>query len=214
MEFILFILALAIGGIATWQVFAWRYGKRLKKSRSETLDIESNILLEKIEKVFKIIVAEGHFTEIYDHNSKKDFWGVFKANKKALVVTKAKVAIGFDFAKLQMERDEDTKKLKIVHFPDAEVLSIDTDYKFYDIDQGWLHKFKTDDYTKILTDAKSLMKEKAMNSALPGVANKQVVLMMQQLAETMQWEIDFSKNEQLRPQPLLEKNVSESKIAK
>lgn len=210
MEFLLFILALAIGGIATWQVFAWRYGKRLRKSHIETLDIESNILLEKIEKVFKIIVAEGHFTEIYDHNSKKDFWGFFKANKKALVVTKAKVAIGFDFAKLKMERDEETKKLKVVSFPDAEVLSIDTDYKFYDIDQGWLHKFKTDDYTKILTDAKALMKEKAMNSELPGVANKQVLLMMQQLAETMQWEIDYDGNHELKKAPLIEKKASPS----
>jgi len=31
------------------------------------------------------MMAEGYFTEIYDHSSKKEFMGFFKVNKKALV---------------------------------------------------------------------------------------------------------------------------------
>jgi len=45
-------------------------------------------MLERIEKVFKVVMAEENFTEIYDHSSKKEFMGFFKVNKKALVVFK------------------------------------------------------------------------------------------------------------------------------
>ncbi|WP_337044468.1 DUF4230 domain-containing protein [Emticicia sp. 17c] len=190
MDFVLFILALVVGSIAAWQVFNWIYGKKIRDNR-EQLRRESTLLLERIEKVFKVVVAEGYFTEIYDHSSRKDFWGLFKINKKALVVVRAKVSVGFDFGKMKVRRDETTRKLLVEAFPVAEVLSIDTDYKFYDIDHGWLNKFSHEDYTNILNEAKKLMQEKAMESDLPKIANRQVELMMSQLAAAVNWEIEF-----------------------
>ncbi|GAB3518985.1 DUF4230 domain-containing protein [Emticicia fontis] len=194
MDFLLFILALGVGGIAAWQVFNWMYGKKIRDNR-EQLRRESTLLLERIEKVFKVVVAEGYFTEIYDHSSKKDFWGLFKINKKALVVSRAKVSVGFDFGKMKVRRDETTRKLIVEAFPAAEVISIDTDYKFYDIDQGWLNKFSHEDYTNILNEAKKLMQEKALESDLPKVANRQIGLMMNQLAACVNWEIDYKQLE-------------------
>lgn len=190
MEILFFVVAIAIGAIASWQVFNWIYGKKLRDNKEE-LRQESTILLERIEKVFKVVMAEGYFTEIYDHSSKKDFWGIFKTNKKALVVAKAKVSVGFDFAKMKTRRDETTRKLIVEAFPEAEVLSVDTDYKFYDIDQGWLNKFNHEEYTAILSEAKRMMQQKALESDLPKVANRQVGLMMNQLASAMNWEIEY-----------------------
>ena len=192
MEFLLFLVAIAIGGIAAWQIFNWMYGKKLRDNKEE-LRQESTLLLERIEKVFKVVMAEGYFTEIYDHSSKKEFMGFFKVNKKALVVSRAKVSVGFDFGKMKVKRVETTRKLIVEQFPEAEILSIDTDYKFYDIDQGWLNKFDHEDYTNILNEAKKVMQEKALTSDLPKVANRQVGLMMNQLAASMNWEVEFEK---------------------
>jgi Protein of unknown function (DUF4230) len=191
MEFILFIIALVVGALASWQVFSWMYAKKLK-GNNESLKVESSVLLERIEKVFKVVLAEGYFTEIYDHNAKKDFWGLFKTNNKALVVAKAKVSIGFDFAKMKFRKDDEGRKLIIEEFAPAEIISIDTDYKFYDINQGLLSKFDNEDYTTILTSAKKLMQEKAYESDLPQVAANQVKIMMKQLAASMNWEIDVN----------------------
>ncbi|MFB0947370.1 MAG: hypothetical protein ACI9V1_001327 [Spirosomataceae bacterium] len=204
MEFLVFILALGLGGIAAWQIFNWTYARKLKDNRSNELKVESNILLDKIEKVFKVIMTEGYFTEIYDHNSSKDLLGLglFQSNKKALVIAKAKVSIGFDFAKMESHRDEYSRKLIIDKFPDAEILSIDTDYKFYDINQGWLHKFNNEDYTEILTEAKKMMQVKAKESDLPAIAHKQMNVMMTQLASAMNWEIDIKV-----PTKLIEKTA-------
>jgi hypothetical protein len=192
MEFLLFLVAIAVGGIAAWQIFNWMYGKKLRDNKEE-LRQESTLLLERIEKVFKVVMAEGYFTEIYDHSSKKEFMGFFKVNKKALVVSRAKVSVGFDFGKMKVKRDEATRKLVVEQFPEAEILSIDTDYKFYDIDQGWLNKFDHEDYTNILNEAKKVMQEKALISDLPKVANRQVGLMMNQLAASMNWEVEFKQ---------------------
>lgn len=192
MEFLLFLVAIAVGGIAAWQIFNWMYGKKLRDNKEE-LRQESTLLLERIEKVFKVVMAEGYFTEIYDHSSKKEFMGFFKVNKKALVVSRAKVSVGFDFGKMKVKRDEVTRKLVVEQFPDAEILSIDTDYKFYDIDQGWLNKFDHEDYTNILNEAKKVMQEKALISDLPKVANRQVGLMMNQLSASMNWEVEFKQ---------------------
>ncbi len=192
MDFLLFFSAIAIGGIASWQIFNWMYGKKLRDNK-EQLRQESTLLLERIEKVFKVVVAEGYFTEIYDHNSQKEFLGFFNVNKKALVISRAKVSVGFDFGRMKVKRDDVSRKLIVEEFPEAEVLSIDTDYKFYDINQGWLNKFNHEDYTNILNEAKKVMQDKALTSDLPKVANRQVGLMMTQLAASMNWEVEFKQ---------------------
>jgi hypothetical protein len=163
------------------------------KSPQQDVAVESHILLERIEKVFKVVLAEGYFTEIYDHNTKKDFFGIFKTNSKALVVAKAKVSVGYDFAKMKFRRDHSSRTLVIEHFAEPEIISIDTDYKFYDIHQGILNKFDNEDYTEILAEAKKLMQEKAQQSELPNIAHNQVELMMQQLCASVGWQLEQEK---------------------
>ncbi len=190
MEFLLFIGAVIVGGLAAWQIFTWVYRNKLKGSK-QSIEVESTVLLERIEKVFKVVLAEGYFTEIYDHNTKKDVWGIFETNNKALVIAKAKVSVGFDFSKMKFRKDLDGKKLIVEEFAPAEILSMDTDYKFYDINQGMLSKFNNEDYTKILAETKKLMKEKAVESDLPQIAANQVEVMIKQLASSMKWDIDM-----------------------
>ena len=42
----------------------------------------------------------------------------------------------------------------IEEFPELKILSTGSDYKFYDIDHGMFNKFKNEEYTALLTDAK------------------------------------------------------------
>ncbi|AWV98158.1 DUF4230 domain-containing protein [Arcticibacterium luteifluviistationis] len=203
MESLLFILALAIGAIAAWQIFVWRFNVT-KRKKKELLETESTILLERIEKVFKVILAEGYFSEIYDHSHKKDFWGLFETHKKALIVAKAKVSIGFDFSKMTWRLEEGKKKIIIENFPKAEVLSIDPQYKFYDINQGLMSRFKPEDYTKIIGEAKDLMKEKALESDLPSSANKQISVIIKQLANSMDWELDIHEEKPAKSKSIKE----------
>lgn len=191
MDFGIFVIALGVGTIAAWQVFNWMYGKKLKSNKQESIRVEANVLLEKIEQVFKVVLAEGYFTEIYDHNSKNDFWGLFKTTNKALIIVKAKVSVGYDFTKMKFSRTPESRRLVIEEFAPAEVISIDTDYKFYDINQGFVNPMKHEDYTTILSEAKAMIKIKAEGSELPVIASNQLQLMMKQMASSMNWELEL-----------------------
>lgn len=213
MTIILFLIALIVGGIAAWQIFNWVYGNKLKDNSAQIRQ-ESTVLLERIEKVFKVVVAEGYFSEIYDHNSQKEFLWFWNTHKKALIVTKAKVSVGFDFAKIKVRRDDTTRKLVIEEMPPVEVLSVDTDYKFYDLNQGWLGKFKHEEYTEMLAEAKRVMNEKALASDLPQIAARQVNVMVQQIASSMSWELEMPKLNnpvlQLKQLPTASKSIAET----
>ncbi len=188
----LVVFAFLGGGIAAYGVFAL-YQKFTNKEQ-QIIKNESTILLEKVEKVFKIVLAEGHFSEIYDHNSEKEIlFGLTTTNKKALIVAKAKVLVGYDFSKVKINWIKGSRKMMVEEFPEPEILSVDSDYKFYDIDQGLFNKFKNEDYTQLLSDAKQTMQNKAIASELPRIAKKQAVVMLNQMASAMGWDIDFKQ---------------------
>jgi hypothetical protein len=95
---------------------------------------------------------------------------------------------------MKFSRENTERRLVIEEFAPAEILSVDTDYKFYDLNQGLLSKFNNEDYTAILAEAKKMMQEKAQESDLPQIAANQVKVMMKQLAASMNWELDINEN--------------------
>lgn len=190
MDGIFLLLGCLIGGIAGYGVFSlmskWR-----GDGQREVIK-ESVVLLERIEKVFKVVLAEGHFSEIYDYNDHKEmFFGLKAGSKKALIVARAKVLVGYDFGKVKINWVEGKRCMVIEQMPEPEILSIDSDYNIYDIDQGLFNKFNKEEYTKLLSDAKQTIHNKAVASELPQVAQKQVQVLLGQLAGTMGWRIEY-----------------------
>jgi hypothetical protein len=51
---------------------------------------------------------------------------------------------------------------------------------------------KQEDYTAILSEAKSMIKQKAEFSELPLIASRQLEVMMKQLVSTMKWELEMA----------------------
>ncbi|MFD2937292.1 DUF4230 domain-containing protein [Spirosoma flavum] len=202
MDFLTTVLLLLVGaggGVALANTLRKRTG-------ITTVRHDSVLLLERIEKVFKVVMAEGYFSEIYNYQDQKKILYLLNDPKKAMVIAKAKVLVGFDFAKVRFRASDDgEKKLIIESFPQPEVLSIDTDYKFYDIQAGILNHFSGDDYTQILDEAKQAMNERAMQSDLPKIANNQIQYMMYQLASSMGWQLQLPEAEQQQLETLKEK---------
>ncbi|GAB4028393.1 DUF4230 domain-containing protein [Spirosoma gilvum] len=187
---VLFVLLGAGGGVALANTLRKRTGLT-------NVQRDSVLLLERIEKVFKVVMAEGYFSEIYNYQDQKKILYLLNDPKKAMVIAKSKVLVGFDFAKVRFRAPADgEKKLVIESFPEPEVLSIDTDYKFYDIQAGILNHFSGADYTQILEEAKKAMNERAMQSDLPKIANNQIQYMMYQLASSMGWHLQLPEAEQ------------------
>jgi hypothetical protein len=195
MDFFNTLLLLLVGSGAGYAIAS------SMRAKTDTGDArrESVVLLERIQKVFKVVMAEGYFSEIYNYQDQKKILYVLNDPKKAMIIAKSKVLVGFDFQKVRfLQPDPDQKTLVIESFPEPEVLSIDTDYKFYDIQSGILNQFNSEDYTKILEDAKQAMQTRALQSDLPRIATNQIQYMMYQLAGSMGWELQLSPAEQFK----------------
>jgi len=169
------------------------------KSAAPVTDVrhESTLLLERIEKVFKVVMAEGYFSEIYNYQDQKKILYMFNDPKKAMIIAKSKVLVGFDFQKVRFRlSDAGNKTLVVESFPEPEILSVDTDYKFYDIQSGILNHFDSETYTSILDEAKQAMQSRALQSDLPRIANNQIQYMMYQLAGSMGWALELPEGDQ------------------
>jgi len=157
--YLLLVLAVAVAG----GYFGMRY--YLNEKAVTVVDASGTVLLEKVQRVAKMITVEGYFSELYDH---KDYYSydisIFR--KKAILKVTGKVSIGYDLEKMEFDVNPTTRELVIRYFPDPEVLSIDHDVSYYDIQEGLFNTFEPEDLTKLNTAAKNLIREKANNSDL------------------------------------------------
>lgn len=188
----LLFLGLIGGAVLSYFIFK-RFSFKRNKSKTEE---QSVILLEKIKKVSKLITVVGEFSEIYHHENKQEKWlGMFTSKKKAIILINAKAHIGFDFRKIKMQADNRAKKIVLSDFPEPEVLSIEPDLRFYDIQNGLLNKFDSADLTRLNKEAKEHILQKIPESNLMQTANKEAldaILLMQSLVETIGWTLDYS----------------------
>ena len=125
------ILGLILGMISMF----WLFSLLRKRKNREVTEKQSVILLEKIRSVCKLITIEGDFAEIYQYeNVKERFMRLISSKKKALILINAKAYIGYDLSKLEMHSNTDKKKIILKNFPEPEVITIDQEIKYYDID--------------------------------------------------------------------------------
>ncbi|WP_299213589.1 DUF4230 domain-containing protein [uncultured Dokdonia sp.] len=189
MEFL--FLGLAIGAVIAYFLYA-RFARRGNKANAHS---QSTILMERIRSVCKFITVEGDFAEIYHYESLRDKWiQKLLGTKKALVLIDAKAHIGFDLTKIKMEADIETKTIKLYDFPQPELLSIETDFKFYNTQEGWANPFNSTDLTEINKEAKRHIVDKIPNSGLFKEASRQAldtIVLIQKLVETIGWQLDY-----------------------
>lgn len=185
-------LGIIIGILATLGVVTYIKGLQKKKLANS----QSVILLEKIRSVCKFITVEGDFAEIYHYEDVKEkFLKLISSKKKALLVINAKAHVGFDFSKVKMEANASKKTVILNHFPQPEVLSIETNLNYYDKKDGYFNKFEATDLTELHINAKSHIQEKIPQSGLYEIAGKEAletILLIENIVQTIGWKLDYS----------------------
>ncbi|WP_010182703.1 DUF4230 domain-containing protein [Aquimarina agarilytica] len=188
----LLFIGLIAGTILAYLIFA-RFQWVGKKKRTAT---QAVVLKDKIKQVCKLISVEGDFAEIYHYESVKEkFFDVLLGKKKALILIDAKAHVGFNLSKINIESDSKTKTLKLTHFPQPELLTIETDFKYYDKKEGWLNPFTSNDLTEINKEAKQYIIDKIPQSGLINEARKEAlktILLAESLAASIGWKIDYT----------------------
>jgi len=185
------LLGLFLGAIITYWVL--KYIKIQK--RKDITNSQSVIIMEKIRKVWKLITVEGEFAEIYHYeNTKERFMSMVSSKKKAILLINAKAYVGYDLSKIKMEAVNEKKVIKLTEFPEPQILSLETDLKYYDKKEGLFNKFDSTDLTEVNSQAKEHVLLKIPESGLFETAKSEAleaVLLIQNIVETIGWTLDY-----------------------
>jgi len=167
-----------------------------KKNRKTITERQSVVLLEKIKNVCKLVSVEGDFSEVYHYeNTKERFMSLITSKKKAILLVNAKAQIGYNLSKIKLQSNSNTKTILITDFPQAEILTIETDLKYYDKTDGLFNKFEADDLTALNKEAKQFIIDKIPESGLVETANKELLEalgIITNIVETIGWKVDHS----------------------
>lgn len=179
---LLFVLALGIYGAKWW------YGNNDRQTQQE-----SQVLLEQVKAVTKLVTTEGYFSEIFSEVDTKSYFG-FPSTKKVLIKVKAKVSAGFNLGNMKIEADHTTKTLRLSNIPAPEIISIEPEISYYDIANGVFNTFTNEDYTRLNKRAVEIVREQALKSDFMNNVNEQGKKnfdALRILAESMGWKFEI-----------------------
>ncbi|OIQ28747.1 MAG: hypothetical protein BM564_08225 [Bacteroidetes bacterium MedPE-SWsnd-G2] len=143
-------------------------GVKFCSSNPESSGVEerSNLLMKQWSQVGKLVVNEGQFSQVYTYEDTKAMFGDFyEADKKAIVVVNAEVAVIYDLSQIDFKVDENLKTIELLNLPDYE-LKIHPEFEYYDIQDDFFNPFTTEDYNKVKANVKESLKQKIEDSKL------------------------------------------------
>ncbi|MEM7161824.1 MAG: DUF4230 domain-containing protein [Bacteroidota bacterium] len=173
-----------------------------KKKESKDIEAEATVLLDRVQSVCKLVTTESEFSEIIDHKEKSStFFNLIPQEKKAILIVKAKVLMGFDLSKAHFDMNTDNKSLTISHLPEAEVLSIEPDVKYYDISKSMLSKFTVEDYSKLNKTAVETIRKVIEDHNIPQKTVREGMEMLKVIKEitsALGWTCTISSSHRLQ----------------
>lgn len=167
------------------------------KKEGDIILKENTALIEKqIKNVGKLVVTEGHFSEVFTYeNSKSIFGDLLEAEKKALVVVNADVTVAYDLNKIEFEIDEESKTLKIINIPKEEI-KIHPDIEYYDIQEDFFNEFEAKDYNQIKETVKQSLLKKVEASELKSNAKNRLISELSKfyiLTNSLGWILEYNE---------------------
>jgi len=162
-----------------------------------TLQENSALIQQQIKNVGKLIVTEGHFSEVFTYkNSKAIFGDLIEVEKKALVVVNAEVTIAYDLSQIETEIEEENKILRILKIPKEEI-KISPEFEYYDVQADYLNQFGAKDYNDIKNTVKKQLLKKIELSELKSNAQNRLLSELSKfyiLTNSLGWTLEYDDN--------------------
>jgi len=167
-----------------------------KKEDQLVLQENSALIQEQIKNVGKLVVTEGHFSQVFNYENSKEIFGeYFTSEKKALVVVNADVTIAYDLSQIEYEVDEVNKTLIIISMPKEEI-KISPDLEYYDIQSDFFNPFEAEDYNEIKETVKSSLIKKLEASDLKANAKNRLISELSKfyiLTNSLGWTLQYNE---------------------
>lgn len=164
------------------------------KKQESILQENTMLIQQQISNVSKLIVTEGHFAEVYNYKDSQELFGpLITADKKALVVVNAEVAIAYDLSQIDFVVDELNRTLHVKSIPEPEI-KISPDFEYYDVTADYLNPFGASDYNKIKKNINASLLKKIEASNLKGNAQNRLLSELQKfyvLTNSLNWTLVY-----------------------
>ncbi|WP_306353210.1 DUF4230 domain-containing protein [Flavobacterium sp. '19STA2R22 D10 B1'] len=184
-----------VGALIIVAIFAIFKYCDLKKTENENLFRNTNLIQQQIENVGKLVVTEGHFSEVLTYKDKQNYLlDFFSFEKKALIVINADVSVSYNLREIQYDIDEKNKVITIKNIPKPEI-KINPNIEFYDVNQSRLNPFTGDDYNKINAKVRVELAKKIDKSSLKSNAQNRLISELQKiliLTNSMGWTLQYN----------------------
>lgn len=164
--------------------------------KGNTTEIEETTLIqEQLKNVSKLVVTEGHFSEVLTFkDTQRYFLNILSAEKKAIVIVNADVTVSYDLSQLHYDIDQAAKTITITNIPKEEI-KINPQLKFYDVQQNGFNEFSGEDYNKINDRVKKSLRAKVEKSSLKTNAQNRLLSELSKilfLTNTMGWTLQYN----------------------
>ncbi|MFT4611354.1 MAG: hypothetical protein ACJA1H_000646 [Glaciecola sp.] len=177
-------------------LFTYKYCGDKKEDRI-ILQENTALIQEQIKNVGKLVVTEGHFSEVFTYKSSKAFFrDLYNAEKRAIVIINADVTIGYDLSLIEYEVDELNKTLRIISIPEQQI-KISPDFEYYDIEADFLNDFEAKDHNDIKVIVNVSLMKKIEASYLKSNAKNRLISELAKfyiLTSTMGWTLEYNEN--------------------
>jgi hypothetical protein len=175
-------------------VLLFKYCDFKKEANDSDLSYNTNLIQQQIVNVGKLVVTEGHFSEVITYkNQQKYMMDMISFEKKALVIVNADVTVSYDLHQMKYDIDEKNKTITILSIPKEEI-KISPDIQFYDVEQSQMNQFTGDDYNKINKSVKANLAKKIEKSSLKSNAQNRLISELSKmliLTNTMGWKLRY-----------------------
>lgn len=186
------LLYLIFGVIGAMLLFKYC---EFKKQTDGTIDYNTNLIQQQIVNVGKLVVTEGHFSQVLTFKDQdKYFMDLISFDKKALIVVNADVTVAYDLRQMKYDIDEKNKTITILNIPQEEI-KISPDIQFYDVTQSRLNQFTGEDYNKINKSVRANLAKKIDKSSLKANAQNRLISELSKiliLTNTMGWKLQYN----------------------
>lgn len=192
-----FILLLVVG------LLVFFLTKAFYAPAEPTEEISSTVLLERVRPVLKLVTVEGDFSELYTYRSSDATFDWMKRfspfQKKAILRVKGRASVGYDLEGLDLRIDEESRTVTLMGMGKPNLLSLEHDVDYFDIEAGTFTSFSAADHTRINAQAKELIRGKVPSSGLYEAAEAQrneMLMVLRSVIENSGWH--FELGERLR----------------
>nr|WP_317047086.1 DUF4230 domain-containing protein [Flavobacterium columnare] len=175
--------------------FAYQY---FTDKENTTMEYNSNLIQEQIKSVGKLVVTEGHYSQILTFKDEDRYLGgLISFDKKALVVVNSDVTVAYDLRQMKYEINEKAKVIRIISIPKEEI-KISPDIQYYDIEQSKFNEFTGADFNAITKKVKIDLTKKIQKSTLKSNAQNRLISELSKIllvTHSIGWKVEYNGGE-------------------